>query len=249
MNTITVQGVTFQVSTEHDGDAGSPWDRECGHGPVRRLMYAELKKRPGERALSVSARGYSLLYDFAEAVKIARRDGWGLSLEDKAKLAERLDRSPTPREVCVEAARLDFERMRAWTNDEWSYVIVLVTAPNGETASLGGVESDDDDDDDDAYIEQTARELAEELAPAVIEEREREAAHAAMPARLALALAALTRGPDAGESCVCLTNRSASCHHSDARPVLAEFAGMLESAGALTGLEAQALAAIKGATI
>lgn len=239
MKTITVQGVVFQVKTETDDDAGRPWDSECGHGPVREKFYPDLKKLPGERVLDGSARVHSLLYDFAEAVKIARRESWGLNDGDAAKLAERLGRTPTHREVCAESARLDFERLRAWCNNEWAYIGVTVTAPNGETESLWGIESDSGD-----YLETVARELAEELAPRVIEEQAREAAHAAMPARLALPLAALLQQ---------VRYMGAPEDHADvkaAADALGGYFDMLARIAAqrdLTDLEAQALAAIKGA--
>ena len=46
------------------------------------------------------------------------------------------------------AARADFERLRAWCEDDWSYVVLTVELldddgdKTGITESLGGVESD-----------------------------------------------------------------------------------------------------------
>ena len=180
MNHIIVSGITFHVTTEPDHDAGTPWDRECGHGDVRRLDHPELKKRPGERTLTRSKRGYELLYDFAGAVKIARRDGWGLTETDAAALIERIGRPPTAGDIAAEAARLDFERTRAWCNDEWGYVGVIVTAPNGETDSVWGVESDGGD----AYIKEIARDLAEGMAPQLIEQAASDKTAAELPGRM-----------------------------------------------------------------
>lgn len=266
---IEVKGLIFQVTTETDDDAGKPWDRECGHGPVRIVKanftgYAS--KRPGEIVMAYASNQDGWAYDFAEAVKTARRESWGLDDSDAVKLAERLGRTPTRREVCAEAARLDMERMLGWLNDDWSYVGVVVTAPSGETASLWGIESDSGD----GFIDETARELAEQLAEqlaedlpdaidararskvnaanaervlAIIETDEREAAHAAMPARLALALAALLQA---------LRYIGAPEDHADikaAAEALADYRAVLtwqDTQRDLTEVEAKALRAVDG---
>lgn len=77
-DTFTHEGRTFRVEFPYDDDQDTPWKREDGHGPVteapRRPNYhGRISKSPGQRVL-----GEHWLYDFAEAVRIARRDGWGV---------------------------------------------------------------------------------------------------------------------------------------------------------------------------
>ena len=69
----------------------------------------------------------------------------------------------TPREYAARAARADYEYLRKWCNDEWSYVGVVVRRADacpccGETESLWGVESNAGD-----YLREVAEELAEQL--------------------------------------------------------------------------------------
>lgn len=161
MSTITVDGLTFRVTLEHDGDRDAPWDCEDGHGPVS--DWTSRSKNAGERVLA-SDRSHKRYYDFAEAMKLAKRDGWGLSDEGKAKLAAKLGREPTDGEIRAEAVEQDYERMRAWCNDEWSYVGVCVQlldtddAPvDGYTDALWGVESDGD------YWKEVAKDCAENI--------------------------------------------------------------------------------------
>lgn len=167
-----VNGLRFAASVEHDESHGAPWDEEDGHGVVTgwRRNYdhqTHTPKAPGERVLVENSHG-ARFYDFAASLEIAKRDGWGLSIQAHALLQIRLGREPTAREVTAEAVRLDFERMRAWCRDEWSWVGVCVVLldVNGkrthERASLWGIESDAG-----AYLDEVARELAEEIAERV----------------------------------------------------------------------------------
>ena len=74
MDTIEIDGRTFNVTIEPDSSHGAPWEEEDGHGPVSE--WTRRDKRPGERVLCED-RGSRRYYDFAEACRIARRDGWG----------------------------------------------------------------------------------------------------------------------------------------------------------------------------
>ena len=78
-STIERDGRRFVVAVVTDDDIEPPWEREDGHGPVstwRRRGYWGWRKTPGERLLD-SDRNLALFYDFAEACRTARRDGWG----------------------------------------------------------------------------------------------------------------------------------------------------------------------------
>lgn len=73
-DTFEIDGVTFRARTEYDEYHGAPWDEEDGHGPVS--DWTRRSKFPGELVLAKDRREYRY-YDFQEACKIARRDGWG----------------------------------------------------------------------------------------------------------------------------------------------------------------------------
>lgn len=125
-----------------DSDHGAPWEECDGHGPVSE--WTRRAKRPGEWTLS-SDRGSKRYYDFAEAVKIARKDGWGLCPKVLAKLTVGLGRPPTKGEIAVAAVERDFEILRGWANDEWHYVGVCVKIFDSEDeevwdGSVWGVE-------------------------------------------------------------------------------------------------------------
>ena len=128
---IEVDGLSFAVSMEYD-DCMSPWEEEDGHGPVSE--WTNYSKHPGELVLNED-HGSRRYYDFAEACRIARRDGWG-------------GFQGTPRQQAALAARADYERLRAWCRDVWSYVVLTVELldddgdKTGITDSIGGVESD-----------------------------------------------------------------------------------------------------------
>ncbi len=143
---FTHNGVEYIATVQPDEFHGAPWDECDGHGIVS--GWERREKRPGELILS-SDRGAHRFYDFAESVKIAKRDGW--------------DAEPytgTRGERAARAVRKDFERLQAWCNDAWSYVGVTVRRADscgcrGESASLWGVESD--------YWKETATELTGEI--------------------------------------------------------------------------------------
>lgn len=169
---FTYAGFNFRAECAHDPHMGCPWEEYDGHGPVRessRESFTSRRrpgdKKPGERVLWAE-RGSFLLYDWQGAMKIARRDGWGLSDEDRASLAVRLGRAPTRGEVCAEAVARDFDRLRRWANSEWWWVDIRVTLLDveGEPVEefqeyLGGIESDSPD-----YAKERARDLAAQIA-------------------------------------------------------------------------------------
>ena len=141
-----LDGRRFAWWVEPDETMGAPWDEHCGHGPVSDWTTREMVLHRDSWLVRY--------YDFAEACVIARREGWGSAGDDGLK----------PRARSARAAMADYERLRQWCNDVWSWVGVVVTEVNaddeaiGETASLWGIESDAGD-----YLAEVARELAGEL--------------------------------------------------------------------------------------
>lgn len=163
---VTRDGFSLRARIEHDGDTGAPWEEHDGHGPVS--DWTRRDKLPGE--LLLDENGYhgpyakKRFYDFAEACRIARRDGWNAAPYDVP--------GETPRQRAAKAARADFERLRAWCDDGWNWCGVVVTASRAGielgTASLWGIESDAGD-----YLLEVANELAEQaLAEAADKVRE-----------------------------------------------------------------------------
>lgn len=134
--------LSLVVSFERENDFGAPWDEEDGHGPVS--DWTTRDKRSGELVISTDRRS-KRFYDFAKAVRIAKREKWGVRPEALCTLRVKLGREPTRGDICAEAARLDFEHLRGWANDEWEYVCVCVKLlSEGEEVSfdsLGMVES------------------------------------------------------------------------------------------------------------
>ena len=148
--TFTHNGRSFTAELHYDENHGAPWEEEDGHGPVS--DWELRNKRPGEVIIAESE-GFKRFYDFAEACRIARKDGWDVYPY----------RTGTKRQIAARAARADMERMKAWCNDEWCYMGVIVREKGacrccGERESLWGLESDFRDE-----LKQVAQELAEEL--------------------------------------------------------------------------------------
>lgn len=154
------EGHNFRVEILSDDDSTPPWEREDGHGPVSNWkrhafgMGSKPPKAPGEMIL-VWDRGAYLTYDFQEAVKIARKDGWN---------AEPYSATETAGQRAHKAAMADFDRLRRWCADQWNYVGVVVHLVDdegddmGETDSLWGIESDASE-----YLDEAARECASEI--------------------------------------------------------------------------------------
>lgn len=143
-----VDGFTLTVSLQSDYGHGTPWEIEEGHGPVS--GWTSRPKRPGELVLSEN-RGFRRFYDFQEAVKIARREKWGMSGTESLPAGER----------AYIAAMADYKRLIGWCKDEWTYVGVVVTVSREGVelaeASLWGIESDAE-----SYILEVANELIHE---------------------------------------------------------------------------------------
>jgi hypothetical protein len=150
------EGKRFRVHIESDDNSDPPWERSDGHGPVRSINAYHRgdhpEKRPGERVLHKSGRTF-WLYDWKEACRLARKDGWNAEPYDAPNRIER-------------AVQADFDFLRGWLNDDWHYIGVCVTLVNDEDEditdryanALWGIESDARD-----YIETVAHELAGEV--------------------------------------------------------------------------------------
>lgn len=151
-STFTRNGLQFRARIEYDDSTDAPWIEYDGHGPV--TDWTRRNKRPGELILN-SERGAHRFYDMAEAVKIAKRDGWGHG-------------APVPGETAgqkaARAALADFEYLRGWCRNDWHFAMVSVgLIMDGNTVAsshyIGGIESTDAE-----TIAERIEELADTLA-------------------------------------------------------------------------------------
>lgn len=144
------KGAWFRVTHEHDDTQEAPQENSDGHGPVEFLRSnyeSEEELKAKGYWLIKRERGETVVYDAAEALRIAKRDGWGPGKSDAAKRR---------------AVKRDFDFIAGWYNDSWSYIGVcverLIGKMKGEHTSLWGIESNTG-----RYLSEVARELADEL--------------------------------------------------------------------------------------
>ena len=137
-DTITEHGNTYRVDHIRDYDMDAPWENSDCHGVITDWVTRD--KKPSELLLSTS-RTFKRFYDVKASIEKATREGWGLS--DPERL--------TPKQIIAESVRQDYERLKAWCNDEWFYIGVVITeirtdsdgfTYDGYHASLWGLESD-----------------------------------------------------------------------------------------------------------
>lgn len=193
------EGNRFAFALAVDDAQSMPWDNEDGHGPVREISCdcrGHSDKRPGEVVIGTNGRTV-WLYDFAEACKIARRDGWGF-LPGKLETSEPVPgtwqakagnfvalgddinaairnlyashrASMSPKAYAAGAAKRDMERLRAFLNSDWCYVGVIVyfADDDGQPLKSEGNQSLWGIESD---SEDYHAEVAEELAAELLEE-------------------------------------------------------------------------------
>jgi hypothetical protein len=151
-DTFNHDGRKFKVTFPHDDTLIEPWKEFDGHGPVSE--WTRRAKASGELVL-VSDRGMHRYYDFAEAVKIAKRDGWD---------AKPYSDTETRGQKAAKAAMADYNHLRRYLTDQWHYVgcVVQLVDDSGndidESESLWGIESDDYEG-----LESVAHECASEI--------------------------------------------------------------------------------------
>ena len=131
--TLTVDDHNFQIVIEYDDFHEAPWEEYDSFGDVSE--WTTRYKEPGELILHTD-RSSKRYYDFAGGVRKARTEGF------------------KSRKAAADAVRAEYERFRAWCNDQWSYVVLFVrmvdddgneiplASPNTSIDTLGGVESD-----------------------------------------------------------------------------------------------------------
>ena len=156
--TCEVDGFTITARVERDDSSDAPWERGDGHGPVS--GWTSRDKAPGERVLKED-RGSFRYYDFAEAVRIAKAEGW-----DAAPFGE-----GTKRQRAARAVEADFRNLKAWCGDEWFFCGVCVTVGRAGVQlteryehALWGIESNEPE-----YLLEVANELLDDALAAARE--------------------------------------------------------------------------------
>ena len=134
---------TFNVYVSPDDSGDAPWDNDCIYDGVV-SAWSRDSKRPYQRILSED-RGSKRYFDVRRYIAVAVSQGC-----TRKQAAEQLEKS--------------FAHLRAWCNDQWHYVGVIVERVDAdgedlESDSLWGIESDDKD-----YILATAAEMAGSMA-------------------------------------------------------------------------------------
>ena len=156
-DTFTYRGCKFRVDFQPDYDAEPPWGNDCCRGIVS--DWTTRDKRPGEMLLH-SYRGHKRYFDFQAVVAKAKEEGWNCEPYKTGTKGERAHR----------AAMAEYKYLRAWCNNDWCYVGVVVTRvghgnKDYESDSLWGVETWMD------YHQQVARDLAREIVHGMVNAR------------------------------------------------------------------------------
>jgi hypothetical protein len=144
----------FDVTTLCDDTMDAPWVEDEGHGIVS--DWTKRPKEDGELVLNQDGASYYRYYDFKATCKKALDESW-----DCYPLN---DGSETPKQQAAKAVISDFKRLKAWCDDEWEWVGVIVTLLDDEgkqteiSDSLFGIESDSDN-----YLNEVTNNLVDDL--------------------------------------------------------------------------------------
>jgi hypothetical protein len=160
IKTTLPDGSTAIAHIVRDDQSDPPWKSFNHHGIVSDWRDLD-SKAPGERILCTD-RHEARFYDFARSIEKAKRDNW--------------DAEPytvgTPGERAARAVERDFEILKAWCNDEWDYVgvVLKIVRPDGFAKdycdSVWGLERNYPGSDNSDLTEVANDLLAEWLTPA-----------------------------------------------------------------------------------
>lgn len=153
----TKNGYVVTARIESDTDMGPPWKEHEGHGVVSDWRpYSS--KRPGERVLNADGDACRF-YDWSASIELAKRDGWDAPPYNTGTKGEQAER----------AVQRDFESLKAWCEDKWSWCgVVLSVSLNGVmldnyAASLWGIAlNHPHSEDGNACLTEVANELLDD---------------------------------------------------------------------------------------
>lgn len=123
-------GHAVKIEWHYDDSSREPW-KECdGHGPVS--DWTQRDKKPGERELCRDRKS-KRFYDYGEAIKIAKRDGWDAEPYKTGSKGEQ----------AVRAVEANFKYLKRWCDGDWHWCGYIVTIDGMDyDESLWGIESD-----------------------------------------------------------------------------------------------------------
>ena len=134
-DTLVIDGFSVELTIGQDDSMEAPWKESDGNGVISEPTTR--RKQAGEKILYWD-RGISTYYNIAETIKKATEEGWGLSEEESKGL--------TKKQIIAKSVDNNFERMKAWCDNKWHYVIFTVKVRFEGTKmgsmSSGGLESD-----------------------------------------------------------------------------------------------------------
>jgi len=150
--TVEAEGFTLKLTVEDDDTGRKPWQDDDGAGIV--TGWIDPAKAPkGAVQINHDRDGTCRFYDVLASREKAKREGWVNSLGLTAlQLERRINK----------LVMNDCARMKAWCEDDWSYIGLVINASRegvqltGEyEIALWGIESDAGD-----YLEEVANDLA-----------------------------------------------------------------------------------------
>ncbi len=152
MTAFDYEGRTFHVEAIDDDFTGAPWDEFDGLGSVSE--WTRRDKTPGEWVLCED-RDSKRYYDFSEAMRMAKKDGWDAPPYGAGTKGER----------ALRAVKANFEWLRGWCNGQWRFSTLHVVLFGEEDEVeyedyLGGVEYDYSSN---GYWLEVAKEMASEI--------------------------------------------------------------------------------------
>jgi hypothetical protein len=172
-------GWSLRVSVKWDDGLGPPWKEYDGHGPVSDWRKSD-SKSPGERPL-ITDRGLSLFYDWQEAIKLAKREGWGCRHRSSGPNGADFNIPPKEHKTKGEeracSVQSDFDYCRRYAEDQWHWVGIVVILLDEEDKELGEDSCWGYSSDNHQYLNTEAREFAAHLIATARTETKRIALH------------------------------------------------------------------------
>lgn len=127
-------GHTITIQWHYDEDFGPPWKENDGHGTVRESSRRD--KAPGEKELWED-RGHYWFYDYAGAIKLAKKDGWDAPPYKTGTKGEQAQR----------AVDSDYNYLRRWLHNDWWWCGYVLKIDGENTDSCWGFDSDSIDEE------------------------------------------------------------------------------------------------------
>lgn len=143
------QGHTITIEWYYDCDCEPPWEHEDGHGSVRDSRSRD--KAPGEKELWYD-HGTYWFYDYAGAIKLAKKDGWDAPPYKTGTKGQQAQR----------AVDSDFDYLRRYLTQDWWWCGYVLKVDGQEIDSCWGIDSDSIDEFEKEQFEQAKAQIEKE---------------------------------------------------------------------------------------